>query len=83
MKLYPKEGTQEYRVLRVLLDAKGAWINKQVFVREMYFTQAGRAIWNLENRWGWKGLIEHSDFYDEHGFVSYRITEPTEQLALL
>lgn len=40
--IMPPEGTQEWRVLQRLLDAKGEWINKQVFIREMYLTQAGR-----------------------------------------
>lgn len=72
--------TQEARVLAVLREAKGDWVNKQYFVRTMMLTQAGRAIHNLENdpRWqdeyeGYK--IEHSDFRDEFGFKSYRLVK--------
>ena len=70
--------TQEGRVLRVLKEANGKWVNKQYFVRNMMLTQAGRAIFNLENdeRWKneYKGLqIEHSDFRDDFGFMSYRL----------
>jgi hypothetical protein len=68
---YPREGTQERRVLDRLLEANGGWIKKQVFVREMFLTKAGRAIHTLENRYGWH--IEHSPFTDEFGFKSYRI----------
>lgn len=68
---YPKEDTQESKVLNALLEAKGDWVNKQYFVRTLYLTQAGRAIWNLENKYYWK--IEHSDFTDDFGFRSYRI----------
>lgn len=74
-------------MLDALLDARGGWVNKQYFVRELYLTQAGRAIWNLENDGRWKqrlkelGVnIEHSTFTDEHGFKSYRavrVSEPT------
>ena len=63
--------TQEDRVLEVLEKANGKWVNKQYFIREMYLTQAGRAIYNLERR-GVK--IEHSLFTDDFGFKSYRVT---------
>jgi hypothetical protein len=74
--------TQESRVLKVLEEARdgkrigdwiieGGWVNKQYFIRELYLTQAGRAIWNLENRMGVE--IEHSDFKDIYGFKSYRL----------
>ena len=69
--IYPKEGTQERRVLDALLDANGGWVNKQLFIRSMFLTQSGRAIHSLENRFHWN--IEHSSFTDEHGFKSYRI----------
>lgn len=76
---YPPEGTQEWKVLRLLLDADGQWVNKQRFIRDLYLTQAGRAIWNLENRYHWP--IEHSTFTDEHGFKSYRIVVVAEEPA--
>ena len=81
--------TQEQRILDALLEARGQWVNKQFFIRTLYLTQAGRAIWNLENSPKWKaklqGLgveIEHSDFTDEYGFKSYRAksTPPPGQL---
>lgn len=73
---YPKENSQEGKVLKVLLDADGGWINKQYFVRTLYLTQAGRAIYMLENKYHW--VIEHSDFTDEWGFKSYKIVPPTK-----
>lgn len=72
--------TQEAKVLKVLLDANGAWINGQYFLREMYLSQYHRAIHNLEHRDGWN--IEHSDFKDDYGFVSYRIL-PSGQQSLI
>lgn len=75
--IFPKEGTQPARMLKVLLDAEGGWINKQYFVREMYLTQAGFVIHTLENKYHWP--IEHSDFTDEWGFKSYRITIKKER----
>jgi hypothetical protein len=38
--IYPKEGTQERRVLDVLLEAKGDWIKKSYIVYHMHFSQA-------------------------------------------
>lgn len=70
--------SQEARVLARLKEANGAWVSKQVFVREMALTQAGRALWNLENDSKWRAQyvgkkIEHSDFTDEYKFKSYRL----------
>lgn len=70
--------SQEARVLAVLKEADGGWVNKQYFVREMFLTQAGRAIHNLERNPKWQREyvgyeIEHSDFTDEYGFKSYRL----------
>jgi hypothetical protein len=79
--IMPPKGTQEWRVLQRLLDASGGWINKQVFIREMYLTQAGRAIFNLQNRF--HGSVEPSKFTDEHGFKSYRIVQEVRTLSLL
>lgn len=71
----PAIGTQYRKVLDALLAAKGGWVNKQVFIRDMYLTQAGMVIWNLENKFGW--TIEHSEFKDDYGFKSYRIVPET------
>ena len=70
--------SQEARVLARLKEANGNWVNKQVFIREMMLTQAGRAIHNLENDPKWRAQylgkkIEHSIFKDEYGFKSYRL----------
>lgn len=78
--------SQEERVLDVLeralagtikhhLIADG-WVNKQYFVRVMGFTQAGRAIWNLEHKMG--KTIERGE-KDRYGFYSYRLV-PTDTL---
>lgn len=70
--------SQEGRVLQVLKEAKGDWVSKRFFVQNMMLSQAGRAIFNLENdpKW-WKEYpnmrIEHSDFRDEFKFISYRL----------
>ena len=77
--------SQEGRILDVLKEANGAWINKQYFIRHLFLTQAGRAIYNLENDPKWKKeyegfRIEHSDFTDEFGFKSYRLVPIKETL---
>ena len=79
--IYPNNDTQEYKVLDTLLKANEEWVNKQYFVRTLYLTQAGRAIWNLENKYHWK--IEHSDFKDNFGFISYKILKEKGQMKLL
>lgn len=76
---YPKKGTQADKVLQALLSAEGAWLSKQVFIRDLYLTQAGARIFELEAM-GWK--IEHSDFTDDHGFKSYRIKQDVYQPTL-
>lgn len=79
---YPKPGTQARKVLDVLLAAEGAWVSKQTFIRELFLTQAGARLFELENKYGWK--IEHSSFTDEHGFKSYRLAaEEPATLSLL
>ena len=70
--------TQEGKVLNVLKQNEGQWVNKQYFIRDLYLTQAGRAIHNLENKLKWKVRylgyqIEHSPFTDEFGFKSFRL----------
>ncbi len=57
--------------MAVLLDAKGAWVCGEYFLREMFLSQYHRAIHQLEKRDGI--VIEHSDFTSDHGFKSYRI----------
>lgn len=81
--LYPTEDTQEARLLNVLLNAKGDWVLKSYFERTMMLSQAGRVIWDLENRFHWKGKIEHSKFTDEFGFKSFRILQDKQQLTLI
>lgn len=52
-----------------------------MYIREMYLTQAGRAIFGLQNRYHWN--VEASSFTDAHGFQSYRIVQEVRTLALL
>lgn len=77
----PKAGTQEYRVLRMLLDADGSWVSKRRFIYELRLTQSGRAIFELQNRFHWP--VEASKFADEHRFKSYRIVQKAATLSLL
>lgn len=77
----PKEGTQEYRVLKRLLEADGDWLHgDSVFLGEMRLRQWHRAIFNLQNRFHWN--VEVSPFSDEFKFKSYRILQETRTLAL-
>ena len=64
-----KKPTQEQRILKVLEDAEGEWINGQYFIRTMMITQYHARIFSLQ-----KSLnTEASSFTDEHGFKSYRL----------
>ena len=85
MKKDSTKKSQELRVLEILREARGEWVNKQVFAREYYFTQAGRAIHTLQNnkeKYGYEGVIESSRslFRDEHNFCSYRLTQPQSRV---
>jgi hypothetical protein len=77
----PTRGSQEERVLDVLLNAQGDWVNGQYFLRQMFLSQYHRAIFNLQNRNHWP--IEASTFTDEFKFKSYRIVQEVRTLALL
>ena len=74
--LEPKP-TQTQKILRVLQDAEGGWVNGRKFAHEMYLSQFHARIKELEMR----GVeIEHSEFTDEFGFKSYRLVrkEPAQ-----
>jgi hypothetical protein len=77
---YPKEGTQERRVLDTLLAAEGAYIYSDYFIRERYLTQVHRAIYHLEHRFGW--TIERAPERNEHGFMGYAIKVRDHQLTI-
>jgi hypothetical protein len=77
----PKEGSQKRRIYDALIAANGDWVNGRYFLRELYLSQHHRAIWELENDHHIK--VEHSNFKDEHGFVSYRIIQEVKQLTLV
>lgn len=69
--------TQEQRILKALQEARGQWVNGQYFLRELMLSQYHRAIFNLQKRreyFNYQGRIEPSDFKDEFGFKSYRLT---------
>ena len=65
----------------MLLEANGEWVSKQRLIRELYLTQSGARIFELENEHRWP--IEHSPDTDAHGFKSYRIVQEVKTLALL
>lgn len=62
--------TQCEKVLKVLEDNRGKWISGQYFLHTLYLSQYHARIKELEEK-GYK--IEHSDFKDDFGFVSYRL----------
>ena len=65
------KNTQEKRVLDTLIDANGEWVPGRYFLREMMLSQYHARIHDLQR----KGVpIEASDFKDEYGFKSYRLT---------
>ena len=55
----------------MLLEANGEWVSKQRFIRELFLTQSGARIFELEKEHHWP--IEHSKETDSYGFKSNRI----------
>ena len=45
----PKQGTRTGRILDMLLEANGEWVSKLRFIRELFLTQSGARIFELEN----------------------------------
>lgn len=70
--------TQEERVLERLQQANGNWVHgRDVFLVQMMLTQYHRAIHALQNkkeRYGYEGTVVASDFTDEFGFKSYKLS---------
>lgn len=72
--------TQADRILKVLKDANGEWVNGQYFLREMMLSQYHARIWDCQQK-GHK--IEASDFTDDFGFKSYRLLTELKQASLI
>lgn len=69
-----KKLTQGQRILNEMEKRHGEWINGRYFIQTMMISQAHARILELERK-GHK--IEHSDFKDSYGFVSYRLPATT------
>ena len=62
--------TQADKILEYLQSKQGEWVSGSYFLRNMFLSQFHTRIFELEK----KGIeIEHSDFKDKYGFVSYRL----------
>jgi len=73
-----KNPTQCEKILAVLEEHRGMWVNGQHFVRALFLTQAHARIWelrHLRSKYSYEGTIESSTFKDAHGFVSYRLID--------
>lgn len=77
--MYLEKPTQEQRILKILEDAKGEWVNGRYFIQTMMISQAHARVHSLEKK---RINIEHSDFVDEFGFRSYRIPVELKQHGL-
>ena len=64
--------TQEARVLAVLKEANGEYVNGRYFLQTMLLSQYHSRLWSLQKK-GYK--IEASEERDEFGFLSYKLTE--------
>ncbi len=62
--------TQEQKVLNVLQDRKGEWINGRYFLQTLLLSQYHARIFGLQQK-GYN--IVASDFTDEFGFKSYKL----------
>lgn len=77
--------TQAERVLEVLRNANGAWVSGRYFLQQLYLSQFHARIFELQNnrdRYAYEGVIESSEFRDEHGFVFYRLVNQGQQKLL-
>jgi len=73
-----KEPTQCHKILTVLQEKRGSWVNGQHFLRTMFLSQAHARIWELRNlreKYVYEGNIETSTFTDGYGFVSYKLID--------
>lgn len=74
-----KRPTQAGKILKVLEEADGEWVNARVFIQQMFLSQTSARITELRH----KGYaIETSDFRDSYRFVSYRLKLGEGQQAL-
>ena len=71
---YKENKTQEGRILEVLEQANGDWVNGRFFLREMFLSQYHARIWGLQEK-GYN--IEASFDKDSRGFKSYRLVPKT------
>lgn len=67
---------QRYKILKVLQDANGEWINGRYFNTTMMISQYHTRIKELQEE-GYN--IEPSTFRDEYRFKSYRLIKKTVQ----
>jgi hypothetical protein len=72
-----KRPTQCERVLKVLEEAKGDWINGRYFLHEMYLSQYHARIFELQKA---GHQIVASEEKDEFGFCSYRLVPKKDSL---
>ena len=73
---YNPNQTQEEKVLEVLENARGAWVDGEYLLRCLYLSQYHARIHGLQKK-GYR--IEASPFTNDHGFKSYRLL-PKETL---
>lgn len=71
--------SQKQRILNVLKDAGGQWVNGQTFGRGMMITQYHARIWQLQKE---GHNIEASEHTDSYGFKLYRLVESKVQPSL-
>ena len=74
-----KKTSQCERILNVLKDSQGQWVNGQTFGREMMISQYHTRIWQLQKE---GHNIEASKFTDKYGFKMYRLNQPKIQSSL-
>lgn len=71
--------TQEALVIDILTN--NDTVSTAYFEKYMTTSAFHRAIWNLENKMGYKGKIEHLE-KDELGFRSYRLKKEFKNINI-
>lgn len=74
-----KKVSQCERILNVLKDAQGQWVNGQTFGRGMMISQYHARIWQLQRE---GHNIEASKETDKYGFKLYRLRQEKSQSSL-
>jgi len=75
LETYQHKPTQEVRILKILQEARGNWVDGMTFLRlNPPITQYHARIWGLQK----KGYIIEGRFISDKNWKEYRLLKPLE-----